>query len=111
MFLLSDNFMVVSDTLKLDSFDASDFQYGKFAPNSMVKGDMAGRRQNILMTIPVNDNSSGIVEYQTNTPIFININNALSQNLKNLNFRVLNKDFQPLNLKSENAVMTILIED
>ena len=111
MFLLSDNFMVVSDTLKLDSFDASDFEYGKFAPDSRVSGDMAGRRQNILMTIPVNDNSSGIVEYQTNTPIFININNALSQNLKNLNFRVLNKDFQPLNLKSENAVMTILIED
>ena len=111
MFLLSDNFMVVSDTIKLDSFDASDFEYGKFAPDSKVSGDMAGRRQNILMTIPVNDNSSGIVEYQTNTPIFININNALSQNLKNLNFRVLNKDFQPLNLKSENAVMTILIED
>lgn len=111
MFLLSDNFMVVSDTIKLDSFDASDFEYGKFAPDSKVSGDMAGRRQNILMTIPVNDNSSGIVEYQTNTPIFININNALSQNLKNLNFRVLNKDFQPLNLKSENAVMTVLIED
>ena len=63
------------------------------------------------MTIPVNDNSSGIVEYQTNTPIFININNALAQNLKNLNFRILNKDFQPLNLTDENAIMTILIED
>ena len=110
-FLLSDNFMVVSDTLKLDSFDASDFQYGKFAPNSRVSGDMAGRRQNILMTIPVNDNENGVVEYQTNTPIFININNAVAQNLKNLNFRVLNKDFQELNLNSENAIMTILIED
>ena len=111
MFLLSDNFMVISDTLKLDSFDASDFQYGKFTPNSKVQGDLAGRRKNILMTIPVNDNSSGIVEYQTNTPIFININNALAQNLKNLNFRILNKDFQPLNLTDENAIMTILIED
>ena len=110
-YLLSDNFMVVSDTLKLDSFDASDFQYGKFSPNSRVKGDMAGRRQNILMTIPVNDNDTGVVEFQTNTPIFIDINNALAQNLKNLNFRILDKDFQPLNLQSENAIMTILIED
>ena len=110
-YLLSDNFMVVSDTLKLDSFDASDFQYGKFSPNSRVKGDLAGRRKNILMTIPVNDNDTGVVEFQTNTPIFIDINNALAQNLKNLNFRILDKDFQPLNLQSENAIMTILIED
>ena len=111
-FLLSDNFMVISTSLLLDSFDASDFEYGVFSPNSRVIGDKAGRRKNILMTIPVNDNTSGIVEFQTNTPIFININNALSQNLKNLNFRILRKDFQPVNLaQGDSAVMTILIED
>ena len=111
-FLLSDNFMVISTSLLLDSFDASDFEYGVFSPNSQVRGDKAGRRKNILMTIPVNDNTSGIVEFQTNTPIFININNALSQNLKNLNFRILRKDFQPVNLaQGDSAVMTILIED
>ena len=111
-FLLSDNFMVISDTIKLDSFDASDFEYGVFSPNSQVRGDKAGRRKNILMTIPVNDNASGIVEFQTNTPIFININNALAQNLKNLNFRILKKDFHQVVLEQgDSAVMTLLIED
>ena len=105
----SDNYIVLSDTLTLDSYDASQFEYGVWDGNSVAGGEKRGRRQNILMTIPVNDNTNGLVEFQTNTPIFIDINNAKGQNVRNLNFRVLKKDFSPI--YSRQATMTILIED
>ena len=64
------------------------------------------------MTIPVNDNNSGLVEYESNTPIFIDINNANAVNQKNLNFRLLRSDFSPIVASdNERAIMTILIAD
>jgi len=69
-----------------------------------------GRRKNILMTIPVNDNTSGIVEYESSTPIFIDIDNANEINAKNLNFRILRKDFSPIIQGEQSAIMTILIK-
>ena len=105
----SDNYIVISDTLTLDSYDASQFEYGNFDDNSLAGGERRGRRKNILMTIPVNDNTNGLVEFQTNTPVFININNAKNNNVRNLNFRILKKDFTPI--YSRQATMTILIED
>ena len=116
--------MVISDTLQLDSFDASAVHYNAVDADVLLTNDTdkQGRRKNILMTIPVNDNAdadpvfgavatTGIVEFQTNTPIFININNDAPMNLRNLNFRVLRKDFTPIVQSSELAIMTILIED
>ena len=107
--IASDNYIVISDTLTLDSYDASEYEYGKWDGNSIAGGEKRGRRQNILMTIPVNDNTNGLVEFQTNTPIFIDINNAKNHNVRNLNFRILKKDFTPI--YSRQATMTILIED
>ena len=110
-FYTSDNFLVISDTLPLDSYDASEVQYntnaGQFPPST----EKTGRRKNILMTIPVNDNSEGLVEFETNTPIFIDINNAESINVKNLNLRILRKDFSPIKQTNQDAIMAILIED
>ena len=63
------------------------------------------------MTIPVNDNTQNLVEFQTNTPIFIDINNVDTINTRNLNFRILKKDFSPITQSTEMAIMTILIED
>ena len=64
------------------------------------------------MSIPVNDNNSGLVEYETNTPIFIDINNASAVNQKNLNFRLLRSDFSPIIAsEDERSIMTILIAD
>ena len=105
----SDNYIVISDTLTLDSYDASQFEYGNFDDKSLAGGERRGRRKNILMTIPVNDNTNGLVEFQTNTPVFININNAKNHNVRNLNFRILKKDFTPI--YSRQATMTILIDD
>jgi len=106
----SDNFLVESTSLKLDSYDASKVQYNtnvQFSPGA----EMHGRRKNILMTLPVNDNVGGLVEYETNTPIFIDIGNAEKINVKNLNLRVLRKDFSPIKQGDELAIMTLLIDN
>ena len=106
----SDNFIVESTSLKLDSYDASKVEYttNQQFTNS---AELLGRRKNILMTIPVNDNNSGLVEYETNTPIFIDIGNAEKINVKNLNLRVLRKDFSPIKQGNELAIMTLLIDN
>ena len=111
----SDHFIVVSDTLQLDSYDASKVFYTEqdntsgnvsFNPDT----ERMGRRKNILMTIPENNNEDGLVEFQTNTPIFIDINNVEPMNVRNLQFRILNKDFSSISTKEEKAVMTILLD-
>ena len=112
----SDNFVVVSDTLPLDSYDASKVFYteqANIAGNVSYNPDTErlGRRQNILMTIPENNNDDGLVEFQTNTPIFIDINNVEPMNVRNLQFRILNKDFSKIQTHEESAIMTLLIED
>ena len=111
----SDNFIVLSDTLPLDSYDASKVFYteqdntnGNVAYNPET--ERLGRRKNILMTIPENNNADGLVEFQTNTPIFIDINNVHPMNIRNLQFRILNKDFSPINEQQEQAIMTILLD-
>ena len=107
----SDNFIVTSESVPLDSHDASRVHYVDQPVGTYInpESDKMGRRKNILMTIPVNDNS-GLVEYESSTPIFIDINNAEEMNLKNLNFRILNKDFKPIQQSSETAIMTVLIK-
>ena len=107
----SDNFIVESISVPLDSYDASDVTYPNTGVEFNANMSNKGRRKNILMTIPENDNNNGIVEFETNTPIFIDINNAETINVKNMDFRVLRKDFSPLNQGTEPAIMTILIED
>ncbi len=111
----SDNFIVSSDSINLDSFDASQAFYTVGTrtqiPNIPKSSDRVGRRKNILMTIPVNDNTNGLVEYESNTPIFIDMNNAEKINLKNINLSILRSDFsQILAAKDESAIMTILIK-
>ena len=106
----SDNFIVESTSLPLDSFDASKVNYTENMVYNNPANDKMGRRKNILMTIPVNDNTNGIVEFDSNTPIFIDIGNANEINAKNLNFRVLRKDFSTIIQGDQSAIMTILIK-
>ena len=109
-FYASDNFLIESMTLPLDSYDASRVDYSSNVDYNK-ETEKRGRRKNILQTIPVNDNTTGLVEYQTNTPIFIDINNKESMNVKNLDFRILRKDFTPIDQSSEEAIMTVLISE
>ena len=108
-FLLSDNFIVMSNTLALDSYDASQVEYTG-STNHSNKTENAGRRKNILMTIPVNNNVNGIVEYQSNTPIFIDINNVEPINIKNFNLRVVDQEFNNIQTDTDVSIMTILID-
>lgn len=109
-FYTSDNFLIESMSLPLDSFDASRVDYSSKV-NYSKETEKRGRRKNILQTIPINDNTNGLVEYQTNTPIFIDINNKEKMNVKNLDFRILRKDFSPIDQSNEEALMTVLISE
>ena len=106
----SDNYLIESMTLPLDSYDASQVSYPQTVGGYLNPAtDKQGRRKNILMTIPVNDNNNNLVEYESNTPIFIDIGNVERINQKNLNFRILNKNFDSIKQSGETAIMTILI--
>lgn len=105
----SDNFLVESMSVPLDSFDASQVEY-RTSTQFNDNVSKSGRRKNILMTIPENENTNGLLEFETSTPIFIDVNNSEKINLKNLDFRVLNKDFSEINQANEQAIMTILID-
>lgn len=108
----SDNFVIQSDSLMLDSYDASAVEYeGNIGANFSNERENKGRRKNILMTIPTNDNNSGLVEYEASTPIFIDLNNEQPINQKNLNFRILRSDFSPIiTNEDESAIMTVVID-
>ena len=109
---LSDNFLIESRTLPLDSFDASQVSYTETGSNSNINptSDKQGRRKNILMTIPVNNNVTGLVEYDSNTPIYIDINNANRLNQKTLNFQILDKNFNKILTSDDSSILTILIK-
>lgn len=113
--VLSDNYTVLSDTLQFESYDASavGYNFGTSATQSLRLSGMAksGRRKNILMTIPVNDNVNGIVEYDANTPIFIDMDNSDTINVKNMNFRVVDKFGDAIKIGGGIAIMTILIQN
>ena len=96
----SDSYVVELLNIPLESFDAS-------VPikNSNTK---RGKRRNILDVIPVNNNS-GIVEYNANEALFIDINNSKPLNITNLSVRILNKDLKPV-LIVGTSVITILFK-
>ena len=107
---LSDNFIVVLDDLNLDSYDSSRSLYNKNAIIANADAPNMGRRKNILMTIPVNNNTTDTVEFDTNTPIYIDLLNGQPRNLRNIDLRILNKRFNPINTIGE-SVMTLLIDN
>tara|TARA_R110000803_G_scaffold111697_2_gene180145 strand:+ start:1783 stop:3552 length:1770 start_codon:yes stop_codon:yes gene_type:complete len=96
----SDSYVVELLNIPLESFDAS-------VPikNSNTN---RGKRRNILDVIPVNNNS-GIVEYNANEALFIDINNSQPLNITNLSIRILNKDLKPV-LIVGTSVITILFK-
>ena len=107
--VLSDNFVVLLNSNTLTSFDASRTNYGmgSFNPSSIAN---RGRQLPILATIPVNNNTSGIVQYEPNELVYIDFDFSSAQEIKNLNLQVLNKDLSPININGT-AVMTLLIKD
>lgn len=106
--VLSDNFIVVLDSNPVFSYDASRFDYGSAITAPSASNIHRGRRQNILATIPVNDNN-GILEFRANELVYIDLDNRFPQTLKNLRLRVLNKNFDEIQTTGL-SVMTLLIK-
>ena len=97
----SDNFVVILDSQKLVSYDCS------VDIRDVI--DVKGKRANILATIPVNDND-GIIEFQANEVLFIDMDNKQPMAIKNLSLRVLDKELEPIQVEGL-SVMTLLIKD
>ena len=97
----SDSYAVEILNLPIQSFDAS-----VSIKNSNIK---RGKRRNILAVIPKND-STGIIEFEANEVLYIDINNAEPININNLNLRVLNKKLEPIETSGV-SVITLLFKD
>lgn len=106
----SDNYIVVLDSIPLVSFDASEFDYGVNANSNLHNNrNKRGRQKSILATIPAN-NDNGIVEYQPNELVYIDLDNRFDLELKNIRLRVLNKQFGEIKTNGT-SIMTLLIKD
>ena len=105
----SDNYILMLDSNPVTSYDASKFNYDKGAYQS-PKQSHRGRKINILATIPVNDNTSGIVEFESNELVYIDLDNKFPTALKNIRLRILDKNFKEI-ITYGTSILTLLIKD
>ena len=102
----NDFFVLESQTLQLDSYNSSpndtDFTDSKI-------NNTQGSRKSILDTIPRTD-IERIVIYEPDNLNFIDIKNSQKMNIRNLKFRILTKDFKPIQVLGETH-LTLLIKD
>ena len=108
-----DNFIVESLTLPVDSYDASEQSYGNedkggSRPGFDVTAQRLGRRKNIICTIPATD-LDGMVNYEASTPQFIDLRNKSTLNERNLEFRILDKNFNNIQTGTNKSILTILL--
>ena len=87
----SDAYLIELLNLKCESYDG-----------------LKNQRKNILAVIP-NNVTSGEIIYETNTPFFINLNNAKDILLRNIRLRVVKSDYS--NLKMRNTASIVLLLD
>jgi len=109
-FTFNDYYILESLSLPLDSYNAvPDERLSLNVPDAQaLKVPLKGDRKNILATIPLQQ-GVGEVTYETNTPIFIDIRNLQDTNIRNLKFRVLDKNFKEIKTQ-ETTNMTLLIK-
>ena len=109
-----ENYLVVADSFGVDSFDASKNLFlptsGQVFNQKLSQLIKSGRRKNIIMTIPVEDvNNDDIIQYEASTPIYIDLLNSQRLNLRNMEFRILNRNFSEIQT-TDDATLTILID-
>lgn len=109
-FHFSDFYIVESQSIPLDSYNAVPDERLDQNVNRTQALTLAlkGDRKNILATIPINE-GAGQVEYETNTPQFIDIKNLGDTNIRNLRFRIVDKNFREIRT-ANTTNMTILIK-
>jgi len=103
----SDNYVVVLDSHPVVSYDCSMVE-GKLKTDEFAA--KTGKRMNIIATIPDNDNTNGVVEFDASNLVFIDLDNNYKQNISNIRARVLNKDLNKINTVGT-SVMTLLVKD
>jgi len=100
------SFIVDSMTLPLLSYN-SGIDRNNTTPRIAIQ--TMGSRKNILATIPLNNDES-IVNYEPNEIVYIDIKNDNKLNIRNLELRVLDNNFQPIRIVGE-ADMCLLIDN
>jgi hypothetical protein len=102
-FLRKDSFIVETLSIPLESYNSS---INKYKPNALQTN---GSRRNILATIPFTD-SEALVQYEPNEIVYIDIKNDTKLNLRNIEMRVLDNNFEPIRIIGE-ADITLLIDN
>ena len=108
--MYNDFYIVESQTLPLESYNAVPDERidVNMNGNQALKIPLNGNRKNILATIPLQQGVGDLV-HEVNSPIFIDIRNINDTNIRNLKFRVLDKNFKEI--KTSNTTnMTLLIK-
>jgi len=90
--LEDENYVVELLNLEVESFDST-----------------RQKRMNILATIPAENTTTGILNYDVNERVCVSLSNTFDLQLRNLRARVLDKNLEPI-ITENNAIMTILIE-
>ena len=103
LFLRKDSFIVETLSIPLESFNSS---IDRNKPNAK---ETNGSRRNILATIPFTD-SEALVQYEPNEIVYIDIKNDNKLDIRNLELRVLDNNFDPIRIVGE-ADLTLLIDN
>lgn len=104
--LLKDSYIVETLSLPLVSYNSS---LSKVNNQSDRNRQTRGGRRNILATIP-KTSENALVQYEPNELIYIDIDNKVKLNLRNLELRILDADLEPIRIIGE-ADMTLLIDN
>ena len=102
-FASRDFYMIESINLNLDSYNSQ-------VNTNITSGKTKGDRRNILDTIPDGNVGINVVEYAPNELVYVDIKNSESVNLRNVSFRILDEDLNPVPTFGDSN-MTILIKD
>ena len=112
-----DSFIVETLSLPLVSYNSS-VTKDQFLDNALTRAfsinvnnnrQTRGSRRNILATIP-KSSESGLVQYEPNELIYIDISNNDKLNIRNIELRILNSDFE--SIKTFGIIdMTLLIDN
>tara|TARA_R110001592_G_scaffold313428_1_gene588823 strand:+ start:2749 stop:4602 length:1854 start_codon:yes stop_codon:yes gene_type:complete len=106
LFDRQDSYIVESMTLPLLSYNSA-IDRENTTPRRAIQ--TMGSRKNILATIPQHTDS-GLCQYEPNEIVYIDIKNDSKLNIRNLELRVLDNNFQPIRIVGE-ADMTLLIDN
>jgi len=98
-----DFYLIESINLNLDSFNS-------MVGNKNTEKSTNGERRNILDTIPDPNLGMGVVEYIPNELVYVNIKNSSNVNLRNVAFRILDDDLNPVSTYGQSN-MTVIIKD